>query len=56
MRWPVGRVAQVMATTADYKENCCLVIIDWLIRHGYLTPDMPGYCELLAGLRSGDCS
>lgn len=41
--------------TPQYKDNCCLVIIDWLFRHGYLTPDMPGYCQLLTGLRSGDC-
>jgi len=41
---------------SQYKENCALVIIDWFMRHGYLTPDMPGYLELLHGLRSGDCS
>lgn len=40
----------------QYKENCALVIIDWFIRQGYITPDMPGYLELLRGLRSGDCS
>lgn len=45
-----------MATTADYKENCVLVIVDFLLRHGYLTPDMPGYLEVVKGLRSGDCS
>ena len=56
MRLPVREVAHLMATTTDYKENCNLVIIDFLIRHGYLTPDMPGYLQLLAGLRSGDCS
>ena len=56
MRLPVREVAHLMATTTDYKENCNLVIIDFLIRHAYLTPDMPGYLRLLAGLRSGDCS
>ena len=40
----------------QYKENCGLVIIDWFLRHGYLTPDMPGYLALLRGLRAGDCS
>ncbi len=34
----------------------CLVIIDFLIRHGYITPEMPGYLQLVTGLRSGDCS
>ena len=55
-RLPVARVAELMATTGHYKENCCLVIVDFLVRHGYLTPDMRGYLELVAGLRSGDCS
>jgi hypothetical protein len=32
------------------------VIIDFLIRHGYVTPEQPGYLELVARLRSGDCS
>ena len=52
----MARVAELMATTGHYKENCCLVIVDFLVRHGYLTPDMRGYLELVAGLRSGDCS
>ncbi|KAI7844901.1 hypothetical protein COHA_001550 [Chlorella ohadii] len=56
MCMPVHRVAEIVATTNEYKENCALVIIDWFMRHGYLTPDMPGYLELLHGLRSGDCS
>jgi hypothetical protein len=33
-----------------------LVIIDFLIRHGYLTPEQSGYLQLVAALRSGDCS
>ncbi|PRW61448.1 nudix hydrolase chloroplastic-like [Chlorella sorokiniana] len=56
MRMPVHRVAEIVATTNEYKENCALVIIDWFMRHGYITPDMPGYLDLLRGLRSGDCS
>lgn len=56
MRLPLDQVARIMAETEDYKDNCNLVILDFLLRHGYLTPDMPGYLALLAGLRSGDCS
>jgi hypothetical protein len=37
-------------------RSCMQVIIDFLVRHGYLTPDMPDYLQLLAGLRSGGCS
>lgn len=55
-RLPVEQVAQIMATTSEFKENCTLVICDWLLRHGYITPDMKGHLKLLTGLRSGDCS
>lgn len=37
------------------KPNCYLVLIDWLIRHGHVSPDTPGYLEVLRELRSGDC-
>ena len=39
-----------------YKDNCNLVVLDFLIRHGVLVPDTPGYLKILNGLRSGDCS
>jgi hypothetical protein len=39
-----------------YKDNCNLVVLDFLIRHGVLTPDTPGYLDVIKGLRSGDCS
>lgn len=55
-RLPVEQVAEIMAATSEYKENCTLVICDWLLRHGYITPDMKGYLGLFTGLRSGDCS
>jgi len=38
-----------------YKDNCNLVVLDFLIRHGVLTPDTPGYLDVVKGLRSGDC-
>lgn len=53
---PLEEVADIVATTTEFKTNCCLVIIDFLIRHGYITPEMPGYLQLVTGLRSGDCS
>lgn len=42
--------------TRAYKDNCNLVVLDFLIRHGVLSPDSPGYLNVLKGLRSGDCS
>ncbi|KAG2452320.1 hypothetical protein HYH02_003344 [Chlamydomonas schloesseri] len=53
---PLEEVANIVATTTEFKTNCCLVIIDFLIRHGYITPEQPGYLQLVSLLRSGDCS
>ena len=49
--WPLERVAQQVHDTDDVKLNCNLVIIDFLIRHGYITEEHPEYVDLLAGLR-----
>ena len=43
-----------MATTEDFKENCCLVIIDFAVRHGFITADEPGYVKLVQSLRVGN--
>ncbi|GLI61827.1 hypothetical protein VaNZ11_004268 [Volvox africanus] len=53
---PIEEVAEIVATTTEFKTNCCLVIVDFLIRHGYITPEQRGYLQLVAALRSGDCS
>jgi hypothetical protein len=48
-------VEQVMATvreTDEFKLNCNLVIIDFLIRHGLIGPEEPDYLDLIQGLRS----
>eukprot|EP00798_Chlamydomonas_sp_ICE-L_P000109 gene109-5521_t len=52
----MDQVAEIVATTTDFKTNCCLVIIDFMVRHGYITPEQPGYLELISLLRVGDCS
>ncbi len=51
----VEEVADIVRSTREFKTNCNLVIIDFLIRHGYIRPDQPGYLELLTSLRQGDC-
>lgn len=56
MLWPISKVAEVIQTTTDFKPNCALVVIDFLIRHGIIKPDEPGYLDLFTGLRIGDCS
>ncbi|OAY85155.1 Nudix hydrolase 20, chloroplastic [Ananas comosus] len=53
---PVSHVANIIQTTEFFKQNCNLVIIDFLFRHGYINPDSCGYLQLLQSLRSGDCS
>lgn len=49
--WPVARVLETVRDTDDFKFNCALVNIDFLIRHGYIEPDHPDYMKLLEGLR-----
>lgn len=49
--WPIERVAGTVAETRDFKDNCNLVIIDFLIRHGFVPPDDPDYVALVGGLR-----
>jgi len=52
----VEKVAAIVAGSDEFKANCNVVIIDFLIRHGFITPDAPGYLELVKGLRRGECS
>ncbi|MEI8393646.1 MAG: DUF4743 domain-containing protein [Rhodospirillaceae bacterium] len=46
---PWRKVAGIVRDTMDFKFNCNLVIIDFLIRHGLITPDEPDYLELCQG-------
>ena len=55
-RLPLEDVAGIIAETDNFKDNCNLVIISFLIRHGFLKPEQPGYLGLLSGLLSRDCS
>ena len=55
-RLPVEEVADLIANTDRFKNNCNLVIIDFLLRHGHVRPEQRGYLELLAGMRAGECT
>lgn len=49
--WPVERVADSVRTTQSWKFNVTLVIVDFLIRHGCLTPDNePDYLAIIDAL------
>ncbi|MGF1641944.1 MAG: DUF4743 domain-containing protein [Rhodospirillales bacterium] len=50
--WPIGRVADIVRDTDDFKYNCALVVIDFLIRHGLIAPDHREYLDLIDGLHS----
>ncbi|XP_078153985.1 nudix hydrolase 20, chloroplastic-like [Carex rostrata] len=52
----VSQAANIIRRTEFYKPNCCLVILDFLFRHGYIDPDCEGYLQLLQSLRSSDCT
>eukprot|EP01036_Dinobryon_divergens_P022701 gene22701-30983_t len=52
VEWVVEKVVEGM----EYKPNCNLVLIDFFVRHGFITPDCPRYLELISGLRDADCS
>lgn len=50
--WPIERVAEVVRDGFDFKFNCNLVIIDFLVRHGVIEPDHPDYLAITRGLRA----
>ena len=49
--WPVERVMEVVSRTAEFKFNCNLVIIDFLVRHGCIRPEDADYLDIVQGLR-----
>lgn len=51
MLWPAERVAAKVRDTAEFKFNCNLVIIDFLVRHGVIPPEHPDYLAICRGLR-----
>ena len=47
---PIDEVARIVAETQDFKFNCNLVVIDFLVRHGILDPSQPDYLAIVRGL------
>ncbi|MBL6932610.1 MAG: DUF4743 domain-containing protein [Rhodospirillales bacterium] len=50
----MDEVAARVHDTDDFKFNCAIVVIDFLIRHGYIEPDHPDYIDLINGLHGLD--
>lgn len=51
-RLPVEEVCEIVRETEEFKLNCNLVIIDFLIRHGLIPQEDPQYVAIVQGLRS----
>lgn len=47
---PIDEVAAIVRETEQFKFNCNLVIIDFLVRHGLIGPDDPDYVAIVQGL------
>jgi len=47
---PINQAAALARDTRKFKPNCALVMIDFLLRHGYLDADAPDFLEIIAGL------
>jgi 8-oxo-dGTP pyrophosphatase MutT (NUDIX family) len=51
-RLPVAEVRDLVSETDEFKLNCNLVIVDFLIRHGLISQNDPDYLPILRGLRA----
>ncbi|MCP4996633.1 MAG: DUF4743 domain-containing protein [Gammaproteobacteria bacterium] len=49
---PVKEVLALVRDGDEFKPNCSLVVIDFMIRHGFITPEDPEYPAVVNGLRS----
>lgn len=50
MLMSMEEVSELVATGDSFKANCNLVVIDFLLRHGFLDADQDGLLDLTAGL------
>jgi isopentenyldiphosphate isomerase len=48
--WPMERVVETVRDSDAFKFNCALVVIDFLVRHGYIAADDPDYSDIVEGL------
>ena len=48
--WPMDQIMEVIRETDDFKFNSALVIIDFLVRRGFIYPDDPDYAAIVTGL------
>jgi len=49
--WPIEQVIDTVRDTDQFKFSVSLVLIDFLVRHGHIDADEPGYSDIISGLR-----
>lgn len=50
--WSMDRVMDTVRNSEDFKFNCGVVVIDFLIRRGFIGPDHSDYVEIQRGLHT----
>ena len=50
--WPIDEIAQLVRDTTEFKPNCNLVVLDFLVRHGVIGPEHPDYLAIVSGLHA----
>jgi 8-oxo-dGTP pyrophosphatase MutT (NUDIX family) len=48
---PVAEVMEIVRTSTDFKPNCSLVVLDFLLRHGLLDASYADYANIKRGLK-----
>ncbi len=48
--YPIEELLDIVENTQDFKFNCAVVVIDFAIRHGIITPEHPDYLALQSGM------
>lgn len=48
--WPMARVIETLERSDEFKFNSALVVIDFLVRRGFIGPERPDYVDIVEGL------
>lgn len=48
--WPIERVIETLERSDEFKFNSGLVVIDFLVRRGFIGPERPDYVDIVEGL------
>jgi hypothetical protein len=49
---PLPEAAALVRDTTEFKPNCSLVVLDFLVRHGVVGPEHPEYLDIVGGLHA----